>query len=265
VTPGARGRGRSGSQALRAKRVSPAARSSRTARRGSLERFRSQLRPSPSSRRRARERPDRRVGVGCWLDRASIGRPRAAHPAGMPRPRSDRAAAGAAEAPSQPPSRGAESGHRSPPANARAAELLRHLAEQTGTTFTRPATRSSEVSREIARLKVRPTSSAAERRRERRAVQDAMATRASASSRRAEAATGSGSNCQVVAFSCKTPPSLYAGALTAGRARAIAAALRRCRRGGSASPGFSAAGSGAAGADEAVAQQQRSDPDEAGQ
>ena len=50
---------------------------------------------------------------------------------------------------------------------------LRRLAEQTGTTFAPPVTRA-EASREIERLKVRPTTPAAERRRERRAVQDAM-------------------------------------------------------------------------------------------
>ena len=46
---------------------------------------------------------------------------------------------------------------------------LRRLAEQTGTTFTPAATRA-QASREIERLKALPTTTAAERRRERRAV-----------------------------------------------------------------------------------------------
>ena len=69
---------------------------------------------------------------------------------------------------------------------------LRRLAEQTGTTFTPPGTRA-EASREIDRLKTRPTTPAVERRRERRAVQDAMASRGPASSVRREETTGYGS------------------------------------------------------------------------
>jgi hypothetical protein len=69
---------------------------------------------------------------------------------------------------------------------------LRRLAEQTGTTFTPPAT-SAAASREIDRLRALPTTPAAERRRERRAVQDAMARRGPASSVRREETAGYGS------------------------------------------------------------------------
>jgi hypothetical protein len=69
---------------------------------------------------------------------------------------------------------------------------LRRLAEQTGTTFTPPAARAAAI-REIDRLKARPTTPAAERRRERRAVQNAMASRGPASSVRREETTGYGS------------------------------------------------------------------------
>jgi hypothetical protein len=69
---------------------------------------------------------------------------------------------------------------------------LRRLAEQTGTTFAPPATRAA-ASRELDRLKARPTTPAAERRRERRAVQNAMAGRGPASSVRREKTTGYGS------------------------------------------------------------------------
>ena len=72
---------------------------------------------------------------------------------------------------------------------------LRRLAEQTGTTFTPPATRA-QASHEIERLKARPSTPAAERRRERRAVQDAMASRGPASSVRREETSGYGSNCR---------------------------------------------------------------------
>ena len=69
---------------------------------------------------------------------------------------------------------------------------LRTLAEQTATTFTPPATRA-QASREIERLKALPSSSRAERGRERRAVQDALAHDVPASAVRAHETTGYGS------------------------------------------------------------------------
>ena len=51
---------------------------------------------------------------------------------------------------------------------------LRQLAEQTGTTFTPPASRN-EASEEIDRLKQRPRSDGFERRQDRRAVSRALA------------------------------------------------------------------------------------------
>jgi len=53
---------------------------------------------------------------------------------------------------------------------------LKSLAEQTGTSFTYPAT-SGQASAEINRLKARPRSSAADRRRDQRAVQADLQTR----------------------------------------------------------------------------------------
>jgi Protein of unknown function (DUF3072) len=69
---------------------------------------------------------------------------------------------------------------------------LRALADLTGSTFTPPTTRA-QASREIERLKALPTSSASERRRDRRAVQDAMARDVPASSVRAHETRGYGS------------------------------------------------------------------------
>ena len=69
---------------------------------------------------------------------------------------------------------------------------LRTLAEQTGTTFTPPATRA-QASREIERLKALPASSRAERGRERRAVEDALARDVPASSVRPHETSGHGS------------------------------------------------------------------------
>ena len=69
---------------------------------------------------------------------------------------------------------------------------LRTLADQTGTTFTPPATRA-QASREIERLKALPSASRAERSRERRAVQDALAHDVPASAVRAHETTGYGS------------------------------------------------------------------------
>jgi hypothetical protein len=65
----------------------------------------------------------------------------------------------------------------------------------TGSTFTPPATRA-QASREIERLKALPTSSASERRGDRRAVQNAMARDVPASSVRAHETRGYGSNCR---------------------------------------------------------------------
>jgi len=69
---------------------------------------------------------------------------------------------------------------------------LRTLAEQTGTTFTPPATRA-QASREIERLTTRPSTSRAERGRERRAIQDALAHDVPASAVRPHETTGYGS------------------------------------------------------------------------
>lgn len=69
---------------------------------------------------------------------------------------------------------------------------LRRLAEQTGTTFTPPQTRT-QASREIKRLKTLGVSSRDERRRERAALQRALAEDVPASSPDASEITGYGS------------------------------------------------------------------------
>jgi hypothetical protein len=69
---------------------------------------------------------------------------------------------------------------------------LRQLAEQTGTTFTAPATRR-QASQEIERLKRRPRSATQERRDDRRAVSRGLAERQPASSVRADEIVGYGS------------------------------------------------------------------------
>ena len=73
---------------------------------------------------------------------------------------------------------------------------LRQLAEQTGTGFTPPATKT-EASREIKRLEGLQRSPRADRIRDQRAVQADLQTRAGDSARyRASDTTGYGSNCQ---------------------------------------------------------------------
>ena len=62
-----------------------------------------------------------------------------------------------------------------PPPTARQQRYLRSLAMQRGVSFTIPRTRA-EASRLIDELRRRPADSVADRRREVRAVQDAMAT-----------------------------------------------------------------------------------------
>jgi hypothetical protein len=70
---------------------------------------------------------------------------------------------------------------------------LRQLADQTGTTFTPPATRR-QASAEIARLKRRPRSARFERRDDRRAVGRALGEQQPASSVRDDEIQGYGSN-----------------------------------------------------------------------
>jgi hypothetical protein len=70
---------------------------------------------------------------------------------------------------------------------------LRQLADQTGTTFTPPATRR-QASAEIARLKRRPRSARVERRDDRRAVGRALREQQPASSVRDDEIRGYGSN-----------------------------------------------------------------------
>ena len=65
--------------------------------------------------------------------------------------------------------------NRGSPPTARQQRYLRSLAMQRGVSFTVPRTRA-EASRLIDELRRRPADSAADRRREVRAVQDAMAT-----------------------------------------------------------------------------------------
>jgi hypothetical protein len=70
---------------------------------------------------------------------------------------------------------------------------LRRLADQTGTTFTPPATRR-QASAEIARLKRCPRSAHFERREDRRAVGRGLAEQQPASSVREDEIQGHGSN-----------------------------------------------------------------------
>jgi hypothetical protein len=72
---------------------------------------------------------------------------------------------------------------------------LRQLAELTGTTFTRPATRR-QASREIERLSQRSRSSRHERRDDRKTVSRGLADDRPASSVRPEEITGYGSDCR---------------------------------------------------------------------
>jgi hypothetical protein len=82
--------------------------------------------------------------------------------------------------------------HDSKPTGAQL-RYLRQLADQTGTTFTPPATRR-QASAEIARLKRRPRSVRFERRNERRAVGRALREQRPASSVRDDEIQGYGSN-----------------------------------------------------------------------
>jgi hypothetical protein len=82
--------------------------------------------------------------------------------------------------------------HDSKPTGAQL-RYLRQLADQTGTTFTPPATRR-QASAEIARLKRRPRSVRFERRNERRAVGRALREQQPASSVRDDEIQGYGSN-----------------------------------------------------------------------
>jgi hypothetical protein len=70
---------------------------------------------------------------------------------------------------------------------------LRTLAQRTGETFTSPATKQ-QASSEIRRLRSRTTSSPADRRRERTAVQDDMASGGYATAVRDEEITGYGAS-----------------------------------------------------------------------
>jgi hypothetical protein len=82
--------------------------------------------------------------------------------------------------------------HDSKPTGAQL-RYLRQLADQTGTTFTPPATHR-QASAEIARLKRRPRSVRFERRNERRAVGRALREQQPASSVRDDEIQGYGSN-----------------------------------------------------------------------
>jgi hypothetical protein len=82
--------------------------------------------------------------------------------------------------------------HDSKPTGAQL-RYLRQLADQTGTTFTPPATRR-QASAEIARLKRRPRSARFERRDDRRAVGRALGEQQPASSVRHDEIQGYGSN-----------------------------------------------------------------------
>jgi hypothetical protein len=84
--------------------------------------------------------------------------------------------------------------HDSKPTGAQL-RYLRQLADQTGTSFTPPATRR-QASAEIARLKRRPRSPGFERREDRGAVGRGLGEQQPASSVRDDEIKGYGSNCR---------------------------------------------------------------------
>jgi hypothetical protein len=82
--------------------------------------------------------------------------------------------------------------HSDKPATSKQLRLLRSLADRSGGTFAYPRT-SGEASAEIRKLKGRPRTSAADRRREIRGVREDMSRRRDSSSVKADELGGYGS------------------------------------------------------------------------